>query len=123
MKAKPTREPMPDTLLANGRAVIAVAQTDTAQMEAVRRACAMIDAAQDSQPTLEALARAVGISAAHFQKVFKRATGVSPRQYAETRRVARVKALLRQGEPVTSALYEAGYGSSRGLYETAHATL
>lgn len=109
---------MPDTMLANGAAVI-----PDAQMDAVRRACAMIDAAQESPPTLEALARAVGISPTHFQKLFKRATGVSPRQYAETRRVAKVKALLRQGEPVTSALYEAGYGSSRGLYETAHATL
>jgi len=109
---------MPDTLLTNGATLKA-----PAQMDAVRRACAMIDAAEDSPPTLEALARAVGISATHFQKLFKRATGVSPRQYAETRRVAKVKALLRSGEPVTAALYEAGYGSSRGLYETAHATL
>ena len=117
--AKPKRETvMPDTLLTNGTAFLA-----PAQMDAVRHACALIDAAEDSPPTLEALARAVGISATHFQKIFKRATGVSPRQYAESRRVAKVKALLRLGEPVTAALYEAGYGSSRGLYETAHANL
>jgi len=109
---------MPDTMLANGTAAIA-----PSQMGAVRRACAMIDAAEESPPTLEALARAVGISATHFQKLFKRATGVSPRQYAETRRLAKVKALLRRGEPVASALYGAGYGSARGLYESAHATL
>ncbi len=108
---------MPDTLLANGAAL-----KGPAQINAVRRACAMIDAAEDP-PTLEALARAVGISTAHFQKLFKRTTGVSPRQYAESRRVAKVKTLLRRGEPVTAALYEAGYGSPRGLYETAHATL
>ena len=125
MNAKPTKETvMPDTLFApaptrmNGVASLASART-----EAVRHACAMIDAAEDSPPTLEELARAVGISPTHFQKVFKKATGVSPRQYAESRRVAKVKALLRSGEPVTAALYEAGYGSSRGLYETAHATL
>jgi AraC family transcriptional regulator of adaptative response/methylated-DNA-[protein]-cysteine methyltransferase len=119
MNAKPTRETdMPDTMLTDGAAVLA-----PTQMDAVRRACAMIDGADETVPTLSALASAVGLSAAHFQKVFKRATGVSPRQYAETRRVAKVKALLRGGEPVTAALYEAGYGSSRGLYETAHATL
>src|SRR5687768_2176506 len=125
MNAKPTKETvMPDTLFApattrmNGVASLASART-----EAVRHACAMIDAAEDSPPTLEELARAVGISPTHFQKVFKKAVGVSPRQYAESRRVAKVKALLRSGEPVTAALYEAGYGSSRGLYETAHATL
>lgn len=109
---------MPDALMTNGTALLA-----PAHMDAVRRACAMIEAAEDSPPTLEALARAVGIGATHFQKLFKRATGVSPRQYAEGRRVAKVKALLRQGEPVTAALYGAGYGSSRGLYEQAHATL
>jgi AraC family transcriptional regulator of adaptative response/methylated-DNA-[protein]-cysteine methyltransferase len=119
MKSKTARgAAMPDALTTNGATLIA-----PAQMDAVRRACALIDAAEDSPPTLEALARAVGLSAAHFQKLFKRATGVSPRQYAEGRRVAKVKALLRQGEPVTAALYEAGYGSSRGLYESAHATL
>ncbi len=90
---------------------------------AIRRACAAIDAADERQPTLAELARAAGLSPAHFQKLFKRTTGLSPRQYAESRRVARVKSLLRQGEPVTAALYEAGYGSARGLYETAHATL
>lgn len=109
---------MPDALMTNGSAFLA-----PAQMDAVRRACALIHAAEDSPPTLAALARAVGIGATRFQKLFKRATGVSPRQYADMRRVAKVKALLRQGEPVASALYGAGYGSSRGLYETAHATL
>ncbi|MCW5770835.1 MAG: methylated-DNA--[protein]-cysteine S-methyltransferase [Rhodospirillaceae bacterium] len=109
---------MPDALLTSGSALLA-----PAQMDAVRRACAMIHAAEDSPPTLDTLAKAVGIGATQFQKLFKRATGVSPRQYAEMRRVAKVKALLRQGEPVASALYGAGYGSSRGLYETAHATL
>lgn len=109
---------MPDALVTNSHALLA-----PGKMDAVRRACALIDAADESPPTLEVLAKAVGISAAHFQKLFKRATGVSPREYAETRRLAKVKALLKQGEPVASALYGAGYGSSRGLYESAHATL
>ncbi len=95
--------------------------------DAIRRACAMIETAAERAaeraPTLAELAKAVGISPTRFQKIFKRNTGVSPRQYAESKRVARVKSLLRQGEPVAGALYEAGYGSSRGLYEQAHATL
>jgi len=113
---------MPDALMTNSHA-LATRQMDPARTEAIRRACALIDAAEESPPTLDTLAKAVGISAAHFQKLFKRATGVSPREYAETRRLARVKALLKRGEPVASALYGAGYGSSRGLYESAHATL
>jgi AraC family transcriptional regulator of adaptative response/methylated-DNA-[protein]-cysteine methyltransferase len=92
-------------------------------IDAIRRACAMIEDAIERAPTLAELARAAGLSPTRFQKLFKRSTGVSPRQYAESKRVARVKSLLRRGEPVAGALYEAGYGSSRGLYESAHATL
>jgi AraC family transcriptional regulator, regulatory protein of adaptative response / methylated-DNA-[protein]-cysteine methyltransferase len=91
--------------------------------DAVRRACALIDAADERAPTLAELARAVGLSPAHFQRLFKRAVGLSPRDYAAQRRVGRVKALLRRGEPVAGALYEAGYGSSSRLYESAGRTL
>jgi AraC family transcriptional regulator of adaptative response/methylated-DNA-[protein]-cysteine methyltransferase len=91
--------------------------------DAVRRACALIDAADERAPTLSELAGAVGLSPAHFQRLFKRAVGVSPRDYAASRRVGRVKALLRRGEPVSGALYEAGYGSSSRLYESAGRTL
>ncbi len=49
--------------------------------------------------------------------------GVSPYQYAAARRVERLKDELRNGRDVTGALYEAGYGSSSRLYESAPATL
>jgi AraC family transcriptional regulator of adaptative response/methylated-DNA-[protein]-cysteine methyltransferase len=92
-----------------------------AHVAAVRSACALIERTPERPPSLAALAGAVGLSPAYFQKVFTRITGLSPRAYAKSRRVARMKRLLREGEPVTGALYEAGYGSSRGLYETAQA--
>ena len=87
-------------------------------LEAVRRACALIDAAEgESPPSLAALAAAVGQSPWHLQRSFKRATGVSPRDYAEARRSARFKTALREGEGVAAATYEAGYGSSSRVYE------
>jgi AraC family transcriptional regulator of adaptative response/methylated-DNA-[protein]-cysteine methyltransferase len=93
------------------------------EIERIRRACRRIEAAGESPPALAELAREAGLSPAHFQKRFKRVTGLSPRAYAQSRRVARVKTLLKRGEPVAGALYEAGYGSSSRLYEKAHATL
>jgi AraC family transcriptional regulator of adaptative response/methylated-DNA-[protein]-cysteine methyltransferase len=51
--------------------------------------------------------------------VFKDALGISPRQYAYARRLAKVKKGLKRKETVTAALYEAGYGSSSRLYERA----
>jgi AraC family transcriptional regulator of adaptative response/methylated-DNA-[protein]-cysteine methyltransferase len=49
--------------------------------------------------------------------------GITPRQYAETRRTSRFKAGIRRGESVTNAMYDAGYGSSSRLYERANTEL
>ncbi len=94
-----------------------------ARVEAVRRACRFIEAHDDGPPTLAALAADVGLSPYHLQRTFKRIVGVTPRQYADARRLGRLKTMLRAGDQVTGALYEAGYGSSSRLYERAPAQL
>ena len=73
----------------------------------------------DPPPSLRGLGEAVGLSPSHLQRLFKRATGLSPKQYADARRAERLKSGLRQGATVTAALYDAGYGSSRALYDKA----
>lgn len=85
----------------------------------VREACRAIEARQGERVTLEELSAHVGVSPHHLQRTFKQAMGVSPRQYAEALRVKRVKAMLKTEETVAMATYEAGYGSSSRLYETA----
>ncbi len=55
----------------------------------------------------------------HLQRLFKRATGLSPREYQSARRMQQVKMGLRKGEDVTTALYDAGFGSPSRLYEKA----
>jgi AraC family transcriptional regulator, regulatory protein of adaptative response / methylated-DNA-[protein]-cysteine methyltransferase len=94
-------------------------------IERVRKACAAIDAALDegTTPDLSALAEEVGSSPFHLQRSFKRALGISPRGYADAKRLARVKTMLRDGNGVADALYGAGYGSSSRLYERADTQL
>lgn len=92
-------------------------------VETIRRACRHIEANLEGPLTLAALGAEAGLSPAHFQRVFKRVMGVTPRQYADACRLDRVKDRLRTGKDVTSALYEAGYGSSSRLYERAPAQL
>lgn len=82
------------------------------------RVLSLIDAAEEA-PRLDDLAREAGVSPSHLLRVFKAQTGLTPRQYAAARRVGRLKAELRGGSSVTSAAYEAGFGSSRALYELA----
>ena len=79
--------------------------------------------ASETVPTLKALASEVGMSPFHLQRLFKRQTGMSPKQYAAAVRAERFKLKLRSGANVTQAAYEAGYGSSRSLYDTAGAQL
>ena len=85
----------------------------------VRQVCDLIDACDGSAPTLSDLGQAVGLSPYHVQRRFKQATGISPREYAETRRHERFKSSLRHGDPVTTALYDAGYSGPSRVYERA----
>lgn len=64
--------------------------------------------------SLAALARRVGLSAAHLQRAFTRATGVSPRAFVRACRLSRFRRALKEGR-VLDALARAGFGStSRG---------
>ena len=74
-------------------------------------------------PSLAELGEAVGLNSSHLRRVFRRATGLSPKQYVVAQRLQRFKAGLKQGRSVTGAMYDAGYGSSRALYEKANQQL
>jgi len=89
----------------------------------VRAACDYIDTRDGQGITLARLAAHVGLSPWHLQRLFKKAIGVSPREYADARRAGRFRAELKRGESIAGATYGAGYGSSSRVYERAHATL
>ena len=86
----------------------------------VTSACRVIDATDDRVPTVAELADAVGVSPDALRRAFSRVLGVTPRQYADTRRRERLRDGLRSGDDVAVALYSAGYGSTSRLYESAH---
>jgi len=97
-------------------------RADVPHAEAVARACRRIESAETT-PTLVELASEAGLSPFHFQRVFKRIVGVTPRQYAASQRERRLREQLRPGVAVTDAIYEAGYGSGSRVYEAAPAAL
>lgn len=74
-------------------------------------------------PDLETLAHQAGLSAAHFHRVFKRVTGLTPRDYAAAQRAQRVREHLRSAASVTDALYQAGFNSNGRFYEAADGML
>src|SRR6266568_850805 len=85
---------------------------------AVARACRLIEEAEEA-PSLEALARAAGMSRFYFHRVFKAVTGVTPKAYAAGHRGKRVREELAASNTVTEAIYGAGFNSNGRFYAAA----
>jgi AraC family transcriptional regulator, regulatory protein of adaptative response / methylated-DNA-[protein]-cysteine methyltransferase len=82
----------------------------------VAKACRLIEDSEE-EPSLEALADAIGRSPSYFHRMFKAATGVTPKDYAAAYRATKVRHKLALGSAVTAAIYDAGFNSSGRFYE------
>jgi len=90
--------------------------------EEIAAACRLIEQCEET-PSLDELARRAGMSVFHFHRVFKAATGVTPRQYGNAQRAIRVRQELSKSSTVTEAIYEAGYNSNSRFYEGSYEML
>lgn len=71
----------------------------------------------DEQPTLEELAQAIGLSPAHFQRMFSQWVGVSPKKYLQYLTLDHAKRLLAERFTVLDATYESGLSSPGRLHD------
>lgn len=90
-------------------------ESANSQTEIVLRACELLET--EEQISLEDLSAKLNLSAAHLQKIFKEIIGVSPKKFAEIKRLEKFKNEIKKGNDVTAAMYEAGFNSSSRLYE------
>lgn len=97
-------------------------ETWTQNAEIVAEMCRLIENTEEI-PELDALAKKAGFSPYYFHRVFKAATGVTPRQYALAHRAKRVREGLTNGARVTDAILDAGYGSASRFYENSDQVL
>lgn len=91
----------------------------------VQRICRKIEETLAGNPetplTLRELNRWSGVKSHTIERLFQKTLGITPRQFIDDRRMTQLKSKLRKGEQVTSAVYDAGFGSSSRLYERASA--
>lgn len=83
--------------------------------EAVAKACRIIEEAEE-YPNLDELAKALKMSPFYFHRLFKKVSGLTPKEYANAHRVERMKKALPNRETVTEAIYEAGFNSNGRFY-------
>ena len=89
----------------------------------IAAACRRIEGATEP-PSLAELATQVGLSTFHFHRLFKAATGLTPKQYADAHRAGRMRdALSRADARVTDAIFDAGFNATGRFYEQAGAVL
>ncbi len=85
--------------------------------EVMARAIEFIGDSQNEQPKLEQVAAAVGLSPAHFQRVFSQWVGVSPKRYQQYLTLGHAKDLLRDKLTVFDTTFETGLSSPSRLHD------
>ncbi len=88
--------------------------TDYQKME---KAIRFLEENSEEQPTLDEIARYVGLSPFHFQRVFKRWVGVSPKRYLQFLTVENAKILLNQSAPVMNTAFNVGLSGPGRLHD------
>jgi AraC family transcriptional regulator of adaptative response/methylated-DNA-[protein]-cysteine methyltransferase len=90
------------------------ATTDYARIE---QAIRFLDRERASAPSLAEVAAHVGLSESHFQRMFTRWAGISPKRFVQYRTAEVVKRLLRERRPVLEATYAVGLSGPSRLYD------
>ncbi len=85
--------------------------------------CRYIAARAEQPLSLNLLAQQAQLSPTHFQRTFTALIGVSPKAFHAAARIKLLKSRLKQRVPVTSSIFEAGFGSTSRLYENTSKTL
>ncbi len=83
----------------------------------IERAIRFLGQARDEKPPLAVVAAEVGLSPFHFQRLFSRFAGVSPKRFIGYLSLAHARAKLRQSESVLAAALDAGLSGPSRLHD------
>jgi AraC family transcriptional regulator of adaptative response/methylated-DNA-[protein]-cysteine methyltransferase len=83
----------------------------------VRKAIEFISTRWREQPSIEAIADHVGLSASHFQHVFKRWAGLTPKAFLQAITIERARERLRDSASVLEAAYDVGLSGPSRLHD------
>ncbi|MEO1015227.1 MAG: methylated-DNA--[protein]-cysteine S-methyltransferase [Pseudomonadota bacterium] len=90
------------------------------RLDAYEPVAAAIDylvAHRDDQPSLDDVAAHIGLSSAHFQRVFKAGAGISPKRFLQHLAAADARRALLDGGAVLDAAFAAGLSGPSRLHD------
>ncbi|MFT3929353.1 MAG: methylated-DNA--[protein]-cysteine S-methyltransferase [Spongiibacteraceae bacterium] len=93
-------------------------EATTRHRETIANICRLIESSEQTL-ALDQLAEQAGMSRFHFQRIFKKIVGITPKQFQQGLRLARTQRALRAEVNVTDAIYAAGFNSSGHFYTDA----
>lgn len=96
---------------------VMVMENDPYHYALIARAIGFIEANAPDQPALEDIAASVGLSPAHFQRVFSSWVGISPKKYQQYLTLDLAKGLLKNRFTVLDTAHEAGLSGAGRLHD------
>ena len=83
----------------------------------IRRALSFLAESRFAQPPLSEVAAEAGLSEAHFQRLFKRWAGLSPKEFLQALTLDHARALLRDSASILDAAHEVGLSGPGRLHD------
>jgi AraC family transcriptional regulator, regulatory protein of adaptative response / methylated-DNA-[protein]-cysteine methyltransferase len=83
----------------------------------VERALAFLQENYQRQPTLEEIAASISLSEYHFQRLFSRWVGISPKRFLQFLTKEHAKELLSRSDDLLSVAYQAGLSGPSRLHD------
>ena len=93
------------------------ADRNSADYHRIERAIRFLDASSPVRPSLAEVARHVGMSPFHFQRLFTRWAGISPKRFSQVLALEYAKDKLRDSRNLIDATYDAGLTSGGRLHD------
>jgi len=88
-----------------------------ADAQRIERAILFLEEHWRRQPSLDEAARAIGLSSYHFQRLFRRWAGVSPKRFVQYLTLDHARTALAEGRSVLETAYDSGLSSASRLHD------
>lgn len=85
--------------------------------DVITKAIYFIKKFRNEQPSLEEIANHVNLSKYHFQRVFKKWVGISPKDYLQYLTIEKAKSSLRKGQSTLETSYSVGLSGNSRLHD------